>query len=281
MNFLHEPWRLSFDREEIQKRIDENQTFFLPDTGLSFIDDHFGPRPGCLHTLLAASGRGKTTLLHSLIVAWGSKAKMLLYLTEESFDQVETKLFLKAEDVSYLTSKLHLLHETNVLESIKPDAVVPFLRFLSDSIIKTESKILIIDNLTTSNFYEGQFQNVNRLLSGLRKIAAALGVAIFIIAHTKKTMSPAKGLITLDDVRGSAALPMTSDYFYIFYRIRKTLDFGKEVDSSFVLVAKSRHHDNQDNFYMLQYDHRTKRYFKDKLVNFQIFKTILKERDHA
>lgn len=282
MTFLHKPWRLSFDKEEIRQRVEDNQSFFLPECGLSFVDDHFGPRPGCLHTLLGSTGRGKSTLVQSLIVAWGSKAKMLLYLTEESFDRIEAKLALKDEDVSYLTSKLHLLHENNVLNTIKPDQVKQLLRHLSDSVVETESKILIIDNLTTSQFYEGQFQNTNALLAGLRGMAAELGIAVFIVAHTKKGISEAtKGLIGPDDVRGSATLAMTSDYFYTFYRVRKTLDFGQTVDSAFVLVAKSRDHENQDNFYKLEYDARTKRYFKDKLVNFQIFKSILKERDRA
>lgn len=281
-NFSEDAERLGFDKEELQRREGENRNFFIPATGLSFVDDHYGPRPGCLHTLLGSIGRGKSTLLQSLIMGWGTKAKMLCYLTEESFERLETKLAIKEDDVSYLTPKLHLLHEQDALKLMDVRSATMFVEYLRDQLIRTEAKILIIDNLTTSQFYDGQFFNANAILAGLRRIAIELQVAVFVIAHTKKGISEAtKGLIGMDDVRGSASLPMTSDYFYVFYRIRKTIEFGQPVDSSFVLVTKSRDHENQDNFYKLDYDAGRKRYYRDRLVSFTIFKAFMKERDRA
>lgn len=280
MNF-DDPQRLAFDPEEIQKREEDSKTFFLPATGLSFIDDHFGPRPGCLHTLLGSTGRGKSTLIQSLVSEWGTKAKMLLLLTEESPERLEAKLALKGEDMTYLTPKLHVIHEHDILKSIDARQPRAFLNHLRDMIISSQAKILIIDNLTTSAFYE-DLRASNTILSGLRKIAQELNVAMLFVAHTKKGVSEAtKGLISPDDCRGSAQLAMTSDYFYTFYRIRKTVEFGQPVDSAFIYVSKSRDHDNQDNLYKLDYDPQRKKYYKDRLVSFTIFKSFMKERDRA
>lgn len=281
MNF-DDPKRLGFDAGELEERAKEAKEFFLPETGLSFIDDHFGPRPGCLHTLLGSTGRGKSTLVQSLIMGWGTKAKILLYLTEESLERLEAKLALKDDDVTYLTPKLHVLHENDLMRTIHANLFSEFLKFLKEKLVKTEAKILIIDNITTSQFYEGKFQNVNPILAGLRKIAQDLNIAVFLVCHTKKGISEAtKGLISPDDVRGSAQLAMTSDYFYTFYRIRKTMEFSQPIDSAFIYVSKSRDHDNQDNLYKLTYDPLRKRYIKDNLSSFTIFKSFMKERDRA
>lgn len=282
MTSLPDASRLGFDPEELKKRAEENKTFFLPETGLSFVDDHFGPRPGCIHTLMGSTGRGKSTLLQSLVVSWGVGAKILLFLTEENLERLEAKLALKDEDVSYLTPKLHVVHEQSFLKEIDPNSPRCFLMRLRQNLIDTQSKILIIDNITTSQFYENQFRNVPILLAGLRDMAQELSVAIFIIAHTKKGISEnTKGLMTPDDIRGSATLPNTSDYFYVFYRVRKTIEYGQTLDSAFIFVAKSRDHENQDNFYKLDYDPKRKRYTKDRLTNFSIFKSFMKERDRA
>lgn len=282
MSYSEKPFRLGFDPEELHRRSQNNATFVLPPCGMSFMDDHYGPRPGCIHTLLGSTGRGKSTLVHSLLTSWGAKAKILLYLTEESFERVESKLALKGDDMSYLTPKLHLVHEQDVAAKINPKDADSWLRQMRAKIVESECKILILDNLTTSIFYEGQFQNVNTILTGLRKMAADLEIPVFVVAHTKKGISEAtKGLISPDDVRGSASLAMTSDYFYIFYRIRKTSSFGQPKDSAFVYIGKSRDHDNQDFIYKLDYDPVKKKYFRDAMVNFTMFKDYMKERDRA
>lgn len=281
MNSFPDIWRLGFDPEELRKREEQNTSFHFPKCGLSFIDDHFGPRPGCIHGLLGSTGRGKSTLLQSLITEWGMRAKILLYLTEESFERLEAKLALKDEDVSYLTPKLMLIHEQQVLEKIPANSYALFLTHLRDKLVESEAKMLLVDNITTSHFYEGKLQSTLPILAGLRKIAQELEIPIFLIAHTRKGVSESKGLISTDDVRGSASLSNTCDYFYIFYRIRRTDSYGQPLDSSFVHVAKSRDHDNQDNLYKLEYDKTRKRYFRDKLTNFQTFKSFMKERDRA
>lgn len=280
-NYLDKPWAPLFEKDDLNKRAEDRRTFWLPESGLSFIDDHFGPRPGCIHTLLGSTGRGKSTLLQSLMVRWGVTARMFVYLTEEAYELVEENLALKDQEMDYLTPNLRLMHEFNVMEQIAQDPR-EWLKTIKRHLSETEAKILIIDNITTCHFYGMNFNAANTILHGLRKIAQELNIPIFLIAHTKKGVSETtKGIIDPDDVRGTAQLANTSDYFYIFYRIRKTQDLARSIDSSFVRVAKSRHHNNQDNFYKLDYDHAHKMYVRDSLTNFNAFKSFMKERDRA
>ncbi len=275
-------WRLCFDRQELDERELKNKSFFIHESGMQFLDDHYGPRPGCIHVLLGSTGKGKSTLIHSLVTKWGEKDKILLYLSEESFEQVESKLARKGEDMSYLTPKLHLVHERTLQATASSTDYRAFLAFLKKHIEQNEPKILIIDNLTTSIFYENQIQNSLKIVSGLRAIAEEYQIPVFIVAHTKKGVNEStKGLITSDDVRGSSSLAMTADYFYIFHRVRKTMHSGSHIDTACVYVAKSRHHANQDCVYRLNWSGERVMYFSDQIVNFDIFKKLMKERDKA
>lgn len=282
MNFSEDiqSHRVGFDPADLQDRAEKSRTFWLPATGLNFLDDHFGFRPGCLHVLMGSTGKGKSTLAHSLICTLGEKAELLLYLTEESPERVEMKLAAKDVDVSYLMPKLQMLHERMLLNHMTPDTPLSFLRALSDELAKTEAKILIIDNLTTSAFFDGKFSASATIIAGLKNIAEKFNIPVFILAHTKKGINETtRPLMTPDDIRGSAQLALQADYFYIFYRIRKTAQYGQTIDTAAVYVSKSRDHDNQDSVYKLEYRPEQKRYYADKLVNFQIFKSLMKERD--
>jgi hypothetical protein len=273
-------WQLGFDPEELEKRKLEKNSFKLPQTGLRFVDDHFGPRPGCIHALMGSTGRGKSTLLQSLILEWGKRCNILLYLTEESVDRIESKLFEKEAGASYLTTRLHIAHERDVLKKVSAFSHRDFLLQIEDRIKETEAKILIIDNLTTSEFYEGKFQSIMAIISGLRDLAEKYSLPVFVICHTKKGVNETtKGLMLPDDVRGSAMLANMADYFYTFYRVRSTSEFGQVREGAFIYVNKSRDHDNQDSFYRLEYNINSKRYIKDELVNFNTFKDFMRERD--
>lgn len=272
-------WRINFDENEIRKRRADNETFFLPECGLKFIDDHFSLRPSCLHVLLGSTGRGKSTLVQSLILEWGKKANLLLYLTEESVERLENKLFEKEENSKYLSSKLNIIHEQDVLKTLNPNDYIGFCLQLETKIQATNPKALIFDNLTTSLFYENKFKNIMPLLGRLREIAAKYKIPIFLITHTKKGINENKGIIMPDDVRGSASLALTADYFYIMYRIQYKSKMGSSYNTAFIYVAKSRDHGNQDFIYRLDYDIAKKRYTKDTMVSFEIFKEAMKDRN--
>lgn len=273
---------LPYEKSDLDRRGELNKTFFVNKCNMGFVDDHYGLRPGCLHTLLGSTGRGKSTLTQSLILEWGKKEKILLYLTEESVDRIELKFFEKDPEASYLSSKLHITHERDLLKEIDSKDYRAFCLALEEKLKKSKAKILIIDNLTTSQFYESKFHNVTGLLSKLRDIADNYQIPIFLICHTKKGVNETtKGLMLPDDVRGSASLAMTSDYFYTFYRLRITSEFGITKECTFVYVNKCRDHNTQDYIYRLDYDVNRKRYTKDSLVNFKVFKDAIKERDRA
>lgn len=275
-------WQRSFSPESVEKQRLEDSTFVISESGFHFIDAHFGPRPGCLHSLMGSTGRGKSTLIQSLILEWGKKVPILLYLTEESLDRIEASIVHKELGASYLSTKLHMTHESEILKRTSPYDYLVLLRYLDQKLSSSNAKILIIDNMTTSQFYENKFESVNGILSGLRELGKKYQIPIFLICHTKKGVNETtKGLMLPDDVRGSSSLAMTSDYFYTFHRFRKTNEFGNSNEGVFVYVSKCRNHDNQDCVYRLEFNVNTKRYIKDIQVDFNAFKTAIKERDRV
>jgi hypothetical protein len=275
-------WQLAFDPEKMRQKKLELASFVLPPCGLQFVDDHFGPRPGCLHTLLGSTGRGKSTLVQSLLLEWARNAAVALYLSEESIERVEYKLFEKEVDPSYLSPNLFLIHERDMLKRCSAENISLFMITLRTKLEACKAKMLIIDNLTTSQFYEGNIPTNAALLAKLRDLADQMQIPIFLIAHTKKGVNETtKGIILPDDVRGSAVLPNTSDYFYTFYRVRHTSETGSARDGAFVWVNKSRDHENQDKIYRLDYNVHSKRYIADSAVDFNIFKEAMRDRDRA
>jgi archaellum biogenesis ATPase FlaH len=269
-----------FNKAELDEKKQKANEFFIIPSGLKFIDDHFGLRPGCIHTLMGSTGSGKSTVTQSMILEWGRRIDMLVYLTEESKESFELKLYEKESSPEYLSPNLHLMHEKELVRAYGDNDFRSFLRDLEAAVAESKAKILIIDNLTTSAFYDNKLQATGPILSGLRSIADHYKIAIFIIVHTKKGVSEtSKGLMEPDDVRGSATIANTSDYFYIFYRVGATTGSGAKIYSNFIYVNKSRFHDTQGNFYRLRYDYRTKRYISDERIGFNEFKNLMKERD--
>lgn len=272
---------LCFTKEKFQKDANLSRQFFLPESGFRFIDDHYGLRPGCFHTLMGSTGTGKSTLTQSLILEFAKKTPMLLYLTEESPERSGLKFFEKEEDCEYLSPKIHFMHERQLTtgSSGTQDYRV-FLRSLEQGINESQAKLLVIDNLTTSVFYDGNFSASFPILSGIRTMAEHYQIPVFFIVHPKKGITElSKGLMEPGDVKGSSNIANTSDYFYIFYRVGATTCSGSKIYSSFVFVSKARDHDTQGNLYKLRYDSGRRRYVSDEAVNFTVFKNLMKERD--
>lgn len=268
-----------FDKDQLDARSAENKKFFLEPSGMKFIDDHYGLRPGCIHTLMGSTGSGKSTLTQSLMLTWGRKNDAMIYLTEETPDRYELKLSEKCESAEYLSPNLHFLHEQEVIRDMKSDNYRGFLKFIEGGVAESNAKMLLIDNLTTSAFYDGKIENNIPILSGLRNIAGHYKIPIIVVVHTKKGVNEvAKGLMEPDDVRGSASIANTSDYFYTFYRIGCTIGTGTKVWNTFIYVNKSRDHDTQGNFYRLKYEYG-RGYVFDEQISFNGFKQLMKERD--
>jgi archaellum biogenesis ATPase FlaH len=272
---------MAFDKESLEKKLSDNTKFFLPETGMKFLDEHFGLRPGCIHTLMGSTGSGKSTLTQSLILKWGSSEDILVYLTEESQERFETKLFEKNQTESEaLSPHVFLMHEKTVLRTHDAVNHRAMLQAIEKGINESKAKIVIIDNLTTSAFYDGNFNAAIPVLSGLRNMAEHYKIPIFIIVHTKKGVNEnSKGLMDPDDVRGSANISNTSDYFYTFYRVGQSTGTGNKTWGSFIYVNKSRDHDTQGYMYSLQYQPRNKLYIGDSRIPFTVFKNFMKERD--
>lgn len=269
-----------FDKEKLQEKLELNKRFIVPETGMKFMDEHYGLRPGCIHTLMGSTGSGKSTLMQSLLFQWGKKMEVLCYLTEESEERFESKIFEKNQNSEYLSPNVFLMHEKEIVRQYSSHNYKAMLQEIEKGIIESKAKIVVIDNLTTSAFYDGNFSACIPIISGLRGLAERYKVAMFVVVHTKKGVSEmSKGLMSPDDVRGSANISNTSDYFYTFYRVGMTTGTGMKIWGNFLFVNKCRDHDTQGNIYRLNYDFERKLYHSDSQVSFDTFKKFMKDKD--
>lgn len=269
-----------FDKDTLSNKLAKEKEFFIPDTGFKFLDEHYGPRPGCIHTIMGATASGKSTLMQSLILQWGARTDLLVYLTEESQEKFEMNLYEKNKEAEFLSPHVYMIHERRVLRNNDRCDYGAMLKAIEKGIVESKAKLVIIDNLTTSAFYDGNISAAIPILSGLRSLAEHYKISIFIIVHTKKGVNEStKGMLEPDDVRGSANIANTSDYFYTFYRIGVTTGTGSKTISSFIYINKCRGHDTQGSMYRLNYKYENKTYYSDALVSFNTFKQFMKERD--
>lgn len=272
-------WLMEFGADEIEDRRTRANTFFVEKSGFSFLDEHYGPRPGCLHALLGASGRGKSSLVLSLILRWCRSTTALLYLSEEDRNKVELQLANMEPSPKYLSTKLHVVEEPDLLQDLEPSHLRAFFQVMEAKLKASGAKILIIDNATTSRFYSHSFRASEDFIAGLKILAIKLEIAVFVVCHPKKGVSEtSKGILTFDDVRGNAQLGLMADYFYALHRYHHTSPTGSSVFVSFIYVAKSRHHANQDCVYRLDFNVNTRRYEKDTPANFETFQKAAKDR---
>lgn len=271
-------WQYDFDHEKLEERKADLETFHTGRIGFRFLDDHFGLRPGALHTLLGGSGQGKSTLTQSLVLEWTKSQPCLLYLTEEDKETVETKLSIMEPRPQYMSTKLHVVQEKDIIRGgANGSHIFHLLEMLDKKMKSSGARILVIDNLTTSAFYG--FFKVNDLLEGLRKIGLRYKAPVFLLSHPKKGVNESKGLFHVDDCRGSNELGMKSDYFYGLHRHQQTMMTGTIKVGAFIYVNKSRQHSNQGCIYRLEYDGGLRRYTKDTPITFEAYKEVVKNRD--
>jgi hypothetical protein len=141
-------------------------------------------------------------------------------------------------------------------------------------VVKHKIKILVFDNLTTSEFYDGRIENANALLANLREMARELQISLIMVFHSNADVFNQQVRIDPQQVRGSKSSVNKTEYLYTF--IRKTIAIeddvwngvkGTNVELAFVEVLKSRAHSKTAGVvYQLDYDQGFKSYASDKEV---------------
>lgn len=238
-------------------------------TNFNFLKSHKGIRPGCIHILMGTAGSGKSSVLRSLL---GDYLKLNMdsvycWLSEESKEEMQegmagidlgddnlSKLILDSELDNPGTSEAEILERVAI----------------------SGSKILIIDNITTSRFYmDRRVKEQGDMIMRLKSFAAEHGVAVFIIAHTKKDIHDNYGkLITENDIRGCSSIVNMAHFFYILQRFKTPRRFYPTLR-----IVKNRGYVVEDNMYFMQFDKESMSYITDVNIDFDTFKARFKERE--
>jgi len=258
--------------DDQKKLILENETNFLGDTRFKFINNHKGLRPGMMHVLLGTTGSGKTTLSRSILADLSKTNKVLVYSSEETLKQFQTQSGY-ADKINL--KNIYFLHEKDVLSEHNNDVSSgdPLIKTLEWAIESHNPKIVFIDNITTSLFYD-QNKNAIRVTSQLRDLMQKTNTAFFVIAHTA---SPIRDgcWFGANDMRGFRTIANLSEYLYCLFRTR-TIVLGHEIASTFVHVDKSRMHSGVKEFYRLTYEIKEREYSCDDPANYKAVHEMLK-----
>ncbi len=271
----------SFEVGEREKRIEEMKVFHLKPTRFRFINDHYGLKKSKRHILMGTSGTGKSTQARSLLLDIAKNHKVLVYSSEESHSDTKDMFALRGlenEDIS----NLKFLHEEEVAEACKEDFknLEEFTRMLSVRLINSNAECLFFDNITTSDFYDGQDYNAAlAFLRNLYKITKEFNIPLFLVAHTKAGIKDdQQGLIGPDDVKGPKALTNKCEFLYIYQKFIGSSGATTTPTYGTVRVRKARGMGNVDSTYLLDYDFDQYAYYGDKKITFDQFNEIYSER---
>lgn len=257
---------------EVAALREQNETVFIP-SYFNFLSAHCGLRPGEPHLLLGTTGSGKSTLARKILIDTCKNHKTLLWLSEESRDDVliaTSKLSHGRENFSRVIVQSELDIDDRVLRDPKK-----VLAEFKNRVMLEKPDVVFFDNITTSAIYPSDFSVQDAVARELKLFFKKTGIACFIIAHTGSGINESTGKLIEDtDIRGSKTIMNLMPYVYIFQRF-----FVRDQIIATIRIKKSRNHLKGSNFYRLYYSSEENVYTGDVAVSFEDFKKVYSERD--
>lgn len=249
---------------DYQKR---QNTVFIK-SNFCFLNHHKGLRPSNVHVIMGTSGSGKSTLARSIIADYANlnPEPIFVCLSEEnSTGAMGALLSLDTTERNmgnvYIESELE--HEDNF------DMVLA-------RVLATGSKVLMIDNLTTSRFYDGIKPDAQKdLLMKLKKFTADNNIVTILIMHTQKHIHDNyHKLITEADIGGSSAVVKLAEFFYIMQKFQ----IGNEFYPT-LTIAKHRDQAVTERLYVLGWNSKFRSYEMDTQINWETFSAEYSKRN--
>lgn len=263
--------KINFD--DVDELIEKNLSYILGKTGFSFIDEHFGLRPGNVHVLLSGTSSGKTSLARSLVTSLSKTNRVLWYASEETMNAWKLRFPKTArpniENVKFIA-------ESDLRPMIKSGDVKDPLLFLENQIELFCATVFFFDNITTSTFYNDKKPNEQSIfLMQLKDITIRQKAAMFLIAHLSSNHDAGK-MFTSEDVRGNRSLSNIAEYWYNLHRLRLNIADRQDenLQTSILHVEKSRWHDNSDTAYQLTFSKRLGIYTHDNPISWTVVKEL-------
>jgi len=261
--------------EEIirRKKYYETQQIY---SRFDFINSHKGYRPGGITTFIGTSGSGKSSIIRETIIDSAKDKEVFVWLSEES-EKDYSAMINQSCPHKDIKEKINLFSELDVPEDVFCDLKV-FLLYFKEQVLEHNAEIVFVDNITTSYMYSDTVgcKGQSETARFLRNLSEEFNIPIVVVAHTKKGVFDNNGhLISLDDIRGTTAIPMKTSYGYALQAFKVNGEIRP-----FIRVEKSRYHKGCINrFYALFYDKEFGCYISDSEVDFELFNEAFKCRN--
>lgn len=262
---------ITSNQEEHEIKYKNNYVFCK--TGFSFLLTHKGFRPGKLHTFIAKSGGGKSTLMKSLLYD---------YYEHKNSDQIPAVWFTEENREDFINE----ISSHGLFQSIKYKGDVNFFSELDfkgndheliqqlEAIFK-QSSIVFFDNITTSRFY-GNLDNYaqSKFSMLLKSLARQYEIPLVVFAHTGAHVDlNYTRLIEPEDIRGDRTIVNLSEFFYCMQQFHT-----QDLKVSSIRLRKHRGHIIEEALYFLNFNPLSMTYDKSNQVDFDKFKKAYKER---
>jgi len=265
---------MSLKKPESQEFIDAHlqsvNTTYIP-SRFNFLNCHYGLRPNTLHGLMSTTGAGKSSLMKCIITETAEKIPILVWLSEESVIEYQAKINRMDRDV---LGNITFVEEKNIDRKFKQN-IDSFLEYFDQMVEESGCKMVFIDNVTTSLFYNSRFgfNGQTRTAEHFTNFVKTKCSILYAI-HTKKEIGDNhRTIIGSNDNRGLADITIETEYLYIIQKFTKN-------DQIYNILrnAKHRFHDNADGFFLLGFDRGT--YIGDEKIPFATVNDIFVKRDY-
>lgn len=266
-----------FGSEEEIKLYEEeiNSSGFI--SKYAFLRAHKGLKNGNIHTFIGTSGGGKSTLSRTLILdaldnIKSKDEKIVIWLSEEKTEDYVLQLYKSGISFDILKNYLKIYSEIdNAGKNSKQ--ILDRIKFVLNN---NRAIAFFYDNITTSMEYaSGTVSIQDNFFADLKKLCVSSCIPFVIFAHTNaKINENYEGIIDQNDIRGSKAPAMLSEFFYIMQSF-----YIKNERFNTIKITKNRGLNITNRLYLLNYMADMFIFNTDKQLDFEEFKEIWKERN--
>lgn len=243
-------------------------------TRFKFLLSHNGIRENKLHTLLAPTHAGKSTIVRSMItdvMTMNPDKRILIWLSEESADDFKQEL-KKCLPSSMNTKNIFVFSDIDYNEQMSEMDNKKIMCSIENNLFHYDIDLMFIDNITTSKIYNDcTIKEQSKYSTWLKNLTKEC--TVFCIAHTN-TNDFNNRLISENDIRGSKTIVNLSEFLYIMQpiNINDTL-------VQYIFIKKHRGQDVGGKFYRLIYDKHLYAFKEDLNVEFKVIAEMFQQRN--
>lgn len=263
---------------EMAMHVQEGNTQHIK-SNFAFLNEHKGWRPGKIHTVMAATHSGKSTLVRSLVWDFLINTeyiyeKAFVWLSEETSEDFKAE-FAKLGLPKELTKRLVIGSEQDIDQGLTAKKIL-----FSESIKQTNPSIVFFDNVTTSEFYVGKKpEDQASFAMFIKRTCKQENIPFVIIAHSGGGTMMSKRLMELNDIRGGKDIVNITEFAYIMQRFR-VVDESTNKEHYFptIRIEKHRGYTCTNLLFKLRFNPTTVTFMEDRMIPWEAFKEAFKQQ---